>query len=87
MIPAITMTPDMTISQAMSPLVTRGRLVAGDPGEVVAEVDQHPETVRRGQRRGQGTEVCADHVPGRPGGKQLLIVNGPLSSAMLAGIR
>lgn len=35
----------------------------------------------------QGTEVCADHVPGRPGGKQLLIVNGPLSSAMLAGMR
>jgi hypothetical protein len=35
----------------------------------------------------QGTDVCGSHVPGRPGGQQLLIASGSLSSAMLAGIR
>lgn len=33
-----------------------------------------------------GTEYCAMHVPGRPGAQKLLLANGPLSSAMLAGL-
>lgn len=33
-----------------------------------------------------GTEVCSEHIPGRPGGKQLLLASGPLSSSMLAGL-
>jgi hypothetical protein len=33
-----------------------------------------------------GTEYCAAHVPGRPGGQKLLLASGPLSSAMLSGL-
>ena len=33
-----------------------------------------------------GTDVCADHVPGRPGGKTLLIAGGPLSPSALTAL-
>jgi hypothetical protein len=33
-----------------------------------------------------GTDVCSAHVPGRPGGKQLLLATGSLSQGMLAGL-
>lgn len=32
----------------------------------------------------QGTEVCAAHIPGQPGGRQLLIAHGSLSSSLLS---
>jgi hypothetical protein len=31
-----------------------------------------------------GTEVCAAHIPGQPGGRALLIAHGSLSSGLLA---
>lgn len=60
-----------------------------------------PESLRPGAPQGMppahpsitavaGTEVCSEHIPGRPGGKQLLLMPGPLSQGMLAsfaGIR
>jgi len=60
-----------------------------------------PESLRPGGPQGMppanpsitavgGTEVCSEHIPGRPGGKQLLLMPGPLSQGMLAsfaGIR
>jgi hypothetical protein len=33
-----------------------------------------------------GTDVCVEHIPGKPGGRQLLIAQGSLNSAMLAGL-
>lgn len=31
-----------------------------------------------------GTEVCAGHIPGQPGGRQLLIAHGSLNSSLLS---
>ncbi len=33
-----------------------------------------------------GTDVCSAHIPGRQGGKQLLLATGSLSPGMLAGL-
>lgn len=33
-----------------------------------------------------GTDVCPVHIPGRQGGKQLLLASGPLSQGMLASL-
>jgi hypothetical protein len=33
-----------------------------------------------------GTDVCPLHIPGRTGGKQLLLASGPLNSALLASL-
>lgn len=59
-----------------------------------------PEALRPGQPEGMpvpqpgitivgGTLACAAHIPGapgKPGAKPLLIVHGPLSASMLAGL-
>jgi hypothetical protein len=33
-----------------------------------------------------GTEVCSEHIPGRPGSQKLLIATGALSASALAGL-
>jgi hypothetical protein len=67
----------------------------GDPAAAQLDpVPFLPEPVRRAMpplqpaiTTVQGTEVCGSHIPGRPGGQQLLVASGALSSSMLAGMR
>ncbi len=33
-----------------------------------------------------GTDVCSEHIPGRPGSQKLLVVSGALSPSALAGL-
>jgi hypothetical protein len=73
-------------------------LADGDPR--LAQLDPAPflpEALRPGGPQGMppahpsittvgGTEVCSEHIPGRQGGKQLLLASGPLSQGMLASL-
>ena len=70
----------------------------GDPRWGQLDPAPHlPEHLRPGASQGMpsltvavtavnGTEVCSAHLPGRPGGQQLLIASAAFSPSMLAGM-
>lgn len=73
-------------------------LAEGDPRAGQLDPAPHlPENLRPGQPNGLppltaavttvgGTEVCSEHIPGRPGSQKLLIATGALSPSALAGL-
>jgi len=73
-------------------------LAEGDPRAGQLDPAPHlPENLRPGQPQGLppltaavttvgGTEVCSEHIPGRPGSQKLLIATGALSPSALAGL-
>jgi hypothetical protein len=70
----------------------------GDPRAAQLDPGPHlPPDLRPGGRQGLppltaavttvgGTEVCSEHIPGRPGSQKLLIATGALSPSALAGL-
>ena len=73
-------------------------LAEGDPRAAALDPAPHlPPDLQPGARNGippltaavttvGGTEVCSEHIPGRPGSQKLLVVTGALSPSALAGL-
>lgn len=74
-------------------------LEEGDPRAAQLDPGPHlPANLRPGGPQGippltaavttvGGTDVCSEHIPGRPGSQKLLVATGALSPGALAGLR
>ena len=86
------------LAAAASAAAAAAGLAEGDPR--AAQLDPAPflpENLRPGGSQGippmhrsitavGGTEVCSEHIPGRPGSQKLVIATGALSPSALAGL-